>query len=558
MATTYYYKVVLVAEPYKNMQTSGKVLNNCNVLYESSGYTTAQTNFTIESFPTYSEDTDTYSITTKYNSNSSYTRTINASAVWGDNIAGDSTIQFSTYQLRSTSKTGTYYVYSGNCILSNYSSYTFPHTDECEPTISNVRFGSTLGYSFPNCNYYVCNNTTGRGQYHYPLIWQPMYDITWKTYYQSDSTIKCNVIYRAEIKEDSESATVDSDVISLTATVDGETASATVCVDDFWGEEYSNGRTLINLRIVEIRNERGVTIYSESTTSTTHDYPIFTDANIIERYYKLPTLSCNVKRVVATTHEESDDGQSLRFDFSNTSYSPIIVDEKQYNTAQIDIAWTSTEESGSATIWSSSDSTVIPDTIYYDDNTFEDTHTYDLTVTLTESCYDGSAQTVTTVIPYDVPIMDVLSGGNGIAFGKMASQDGVLESAWDIQAPNFGYTEGSGTYWNWRKWNNGLLEMWRTSNNTVACTTSAGNMYCNANVSTPPDFDAVDSDGNAISFTDVPNIQVSMYGTSNYLSWIARAYEPSTTNCGGYYIMRPTSTSSRTYYADWYCRGKWK
>lgn len=60
---------------------------------------------------------------------------------------------------------------------------------------------------------------------------------------------------------------------------------------------------------------------------------------------------------------------------------------------------------------------------------------YDYTVTLKDAV--GSQYNITGTLPTSSKIINVRPGGKGIAFGKFAETDNLVDSQWDIKAPNF-------------------------------------------------------------------------------------------------------------------------
>jgi len=115
-------------------------------------------------------------------------------------------------------------------------------------------------------------------------------------------------------------------------------------------------------------------------------------------------------------------------------------------------------------------------------------------------------------------------------------------------------TEAMGTNgtWYWRKWKSGRADCYGVRNyGNMAVTTAWGGLYRSEsfNQSLPSGL-----------FIDTPEVIDITYRVSNYGGWIARheATEPSSSNTGGFIVVRPANTTLNQAHIGFNVIGRWK
>lgn len=110
------------------------------------------------------------------------------------------------------------------------------------------------------------------------------------------------------------------------------------------------------------------------------------------------------------------------------------------------------------------------------------------------------------------------------------------------------FTEGTSGIWTYRKWANGVVELWGSyAVSNLACTTALGGMYRTA-VFTP----------NSFPFTVYsPNV-VASYESEGYGAFLWATTNTTTSKPPNYYLVRPTSTTIASGKINFHVRGRWK
>lgn len=124
------------------------------------------------------------------------------------------------------------------------------------------------------------------------------------------------------------------------------------------------------------------------------------------------------------------------------------------------------------------------------------------------------------------------------------------------QQGDFVVETGSKDGWEYRKWNSGIAECWRTRVcEYVNCDTAWGSLF----EDTKP-FGNVDF---PFAFTGKPNLDLCISRTTDSAYFLTTPYgvanSCTATNTGTWYFWRPTATRNiATVYVDIYAIGKWK
>lgn len=131
---------------------------------------------------------------------------------------------------------------------------------------------------------------------------------------------------------------------------------------------------------------------------------------------------------------------SITYTYQNDGYSNSMS-VKKININYTDYNLTTTETTSSGVV------TGTGTTIVGGGNLSVNSH-YDYVVTCTDAV--GNSSTTNGTLPTSSRIINVRPGGLGISFGKFAEQDNLVDSAWNIKAPNIAtrtilYDSSSGT-----------------------------------------------------------------------------------------------------------------
>lgn len=137
-------------------------------------------------------------------------------------------------------------------------------------------------------------------------------------------------------------------------------------------------------------------------------------------------------------------------------------------------------------------------------------------------------------VPTIAVTMDFHSSGTGVAFGKVAEHENLLDVAWDIKykgsvIADFVIEEGADDDWAYRKWHSGKAEAWLTKELSFAATPSAllGGYYAATSIGMPggvferpPACIAMGRIGTGIGFASVgsttnTSISISVFGNQN-------------------------------------------
>jgi hypothetical protein len=159
-----------------------------------------------------------------------------------------------------------------------------------------------------------------------------------------------------------------------------------------------------------------------------------------------------------------------------------------------------------------------------------------------------TAVTKDAVVPTVEVTMDFHRSGKGIALGKVAEHEGVLDVAWDIKYKgaiigDFVIEQGISDVWTYRKWHSGIAECWCKVSTTR--TASWSNLHAWASVALP------------FTFVEPPVVACSggHYGSAG--SYVM--YTGSTTALVESYIgcdRTPSDDSPCTF--DFQVKGRWK
>lgn len=174
-------------------------------------------------------------------------------------------------------------------------------------------------------------------------------------------------------------------------------------------------------------------------------------------------------------------------------------------------------------------------------------------VTVTDDLSDADAS---AVIPIAFTLMEFYNTGKGVAFGKVATRDGL-----DCAMPayftgglsvdgvplNYIVEEGTAGIWTYRKWADGLAECWCRKAYTGDTDDTWGSLY--GLVCTPPDYPNI--------FTEAPVTCKDIAQNTGSSCWLSGWSAASITNPGKFALLRPTSASLNVT-VSFFAIGKWK
>ena len=107
---------------------------------------------------------------------------------------------------------------------------------------------------------------------------------------------------------------------------------------------------------------------------------------------------------------------------------------------------------------------------------------------------------------------------------------------------------GTDSDWYWRKWSDGTAECWGSFHGDTAISAAWGNYYEGllGNYTYPTNL-----------FYAQPCV-ITTFKQYSYAGWIEMGSEPSASQTGKIYIMRPTTSSTASYGVSIYAIGRWK
>lgn len=176
-------------------------------------------------------------------------------------------------------------------------------------------------------------------------------------------------------------------------------------------------------------------------------------------------------------------------------------------------------------------------------------------------------------IPIAFVLMDFYSSGKGIAFGKVAEQDGFDCDMVSLFKKNSYFTgdvtflgdvdfsgliddyvvsQGTTNGWTYRKWNSGVLEQWGRFSTTIGSWDQWGGIYYSGN-SVQKTFAIPFLSGTTPTCTSKSDYQ-------GYASWDMTHSKPTNTQTSAYHICRATNNTSTdtSFTINIYAVGKWK
>lgn len=112
-------------------------------------------------------------------------------------------------------------------------------------------------------------------------------------------------------------------------------------------------------------------------------------------------------------------------------------------------------------------------------------YTWDWIITASDKIYPVSDN---NSISTGEVVLDILANGRGIAFGKVAEEEDVIDIHWGMKLlgqylSDFIIEQGTSGIWTYRKWYSGIAECWGKGNVPVTCTNQQGGGYFSDNKS---------------------------------------------------------------------------
>ena len=193
-------------------------------------------------------------------------------------------------------------------------------------------------------------------------------------------------------------------------------------------------------------------------------------------------------------------------------------------------------------------------------------YTVDGTATFTNVSTDDSFEVTAKISDYYTSVsknatiptvavtLDFHHSGKGIAMGKVAQEENLLDLAWDLKIKgnllaDFVVEQGSSGIWIYRKWNSGIAECWGVSD-VITQTTSTDWNIMTSNIGTP----AVSY---PFEFKNPPVVSPSVH-IHDMNFWLVTMSAGTTTKTPTYQIARGKSASTVNFKMGYYVFGQWK
>lgn len=254
--------------------------------------------------------------------------------------------------------------------------------------------------------------------------------------------------------------------------------------------------------------------------------------------YTKPTLTATVYRCDATGNED-DSGEYM---YVNAS---VTITEVGDNAIQsIVLQYKKHSDSLYTSVALSNNTLVIIDA--------SSDYTWDWIITASDKIYPVSDN---NSIATGEVVLDILANGKGIAFGKVAEEEGVIDTPWNMKllgqpVADFIVEQGTSGIWTYRKWNSGIAECWGTTSEiTITGCETWGSIYIADGVITEQTY--------PFNFIEIPKCTITPKIVS-YNFWIYPFSKGTVSATGKYSIARGSNASNFAIQADLYVIGKWK
>jgi hypothetical protein len=174
---------------------------------------------------------------------------------------------------------------------------------------------------------------------------------------------------------------------------------------------------------LNIAGQKSYSIYVEDSRGRKSDTQIKT-IQVVD--YEVPTLKINCIHRCLVNKELDDEGTYILI---NVSYTIASCEGKNQATTLIQCKESTENYYSSKGTFENNQDVLL--------ELFEMNKAYDVIISVTDSLGKTASYVGEGIIPTSKAIIDILKGGHGIAFGKMASEENLLDSEWGIKAPYF-------------------------------------------------------------------------------------------------------------------------
>lgn len=375
-------------------------------------------------------------------------------------------------------------------------------------------------------------------------------------------------------------------ITSLVANYGGDISKVTLTIGQDSTEQTYSSQTVSSQTISVTPSVAGTFTPTLTVEDSRGQTTVTTFSNIVVNPYLNPSLDFDVFR--ANSSGVRDDEGAYGLVTANVSFTDAIADltkptVKINGTTTNNVTWYSAYSSSTGVSSAISDWTAISSgaTIYgLINGSFNQTDSYSITVSLTDSLGGNSAE-ITQTLSTAFYTIDFQAGGKEIAFGAPANDDitdfngndysteGLFKcemgtafndmSAAEVSAfvagLNFSGTavvdyvveQGTSGIWTYRKWNSGVAECWGMT--SVASNAYSANGGSKQVVQSLP-TGLFNVKPNSVSATG--KITATIQTGTGYTS------ADDTTNAQTYLINRGTSAVTQTGAVYWSIKGTWK
>lgn len=397
-----------------------------------------------------------------------------------------------------TSLTGTLYIstwYSGNFVADKSFSYTLNVPDSVKPTISSVDYFDTEG----------CYAKYGALVQH---------------------KSKVRVVTKA-------SGTYGSSLQRYYITMPGY--STVAGSSDYTGDWLRvSGSQKISVQVMDSRQR-----WSDSNTNT---------LNILA--YSAPTVT-----KLTTFRCDKDGTANSEGEYITVVYGYSITPLNDKNKKEVTIEYKRSTGTSWTTMKTLTDSYSASGSFITSDPISND-YQYDLRITVTD---DFTSTQYTTIIPSAAVVFDILTSGDGAAFGKTSETANLLDIAWNVAIggstmSDFVVASGTSGGWDYIKFANGIAACWRrVAFSGASIGTQVGNIYMSGMIMGAMAY--------PFTFAEVPNELVTANCDGKFV-WPALASVNTNTNASTLRLAAPVSynTSSTAVSGAFsvFTIGRWK
>ncbi len=163
----------------------------------------------------------------------------------------------------------------------------------------------------------------------------------------------------------------------------------------------------------------------------------------------------------------------------------------------------------------------------------------------------GNTGSMAFTIPPQTVAFQIREGGDGAAFGGLATESDCLDIQWSRlrvggeEVADFPVEQGTAGGWTYEKWKSGLARCWGSLSGTAELTTSVGSVYAG-------DIGAAELPS---LFAEAPMVHGTVHTSG--LCWLSAGTPGDAAQTPGYRLLSPEA-GTISYRLELYCTGRWK